>query len=687
MFSYLIRWFSRYQLIGFAAGLAIVVISFGGAAGLGLPALFWCREWYGLLLIGITVAGFFALCSFIGFLLDHEKLRLQPVPRDLEQYVARTIWLPSLLVVAAGLWRQFISKHGCGSEWIMLAGYGVGLLLVRYVVPRLRPLAKPLSEKPWFARMVNWLASRRRKGDERDEGDSAVSADTLWLHAYALILILLLVAIYLLFAATADAWEINAAISICILLALIVLFYGAVRFYIPRAMLLVVVVLLIWISLANQLRLKHRYEELKQLDTVDLRQHDDTRRNPALVPDAEPLARWRAGFGAAKPKLIVVMTSGGGIRASVWTAAVLHELDRARYADHIRVITGASGGMVGAGYWVTRRAFPTDRRKDADECEKKDPDRDRVRARDRCDLRGVTSDALDNVTKYLALHDVPALFLPARIPDRGFALEQAWKENAPSMKRTFDELRTVERTGRVPSLIYSPASLDDGRRMLVSNLQLDYMTRHTVDGTAPTRSAVQFFEIFPKAPLTVATAARMSASFPWVSSAAELPTEQLRRLGDAGYFDNFGGFVTSAWLLQNRKWLSENTSGVLVIQVRDSSFGASNRNIASVPLNEKKEPKCPYLSRGFSEFLAPVTGVIAARNGITHYRNDFDLAGAALHFPDKFLQSVEIELDDTDLPLTWNLTKTMADTIIAQAPEKVARAMAPKQSWWRDSPD
>jgi hypothetical protein len=72
----------------------------------------------------------------------------------------------------------------------------------------------------------------------------------------------------------------------------------------------------------------------------------------------------------------------------------------------------------------------------------------------------------------------------------------------------------------------------------------------------------------------------MQASFPWVSSAAELPTKQLRRIADAGYVDNYGGFVIAAWLEQNREWLKANTSGILVVQIRDSEFGAANRNLA-----------------------------------------------------------------------------------------------------------
>lgn len=57
-FWFLIRWFSRYQLLGFTWLLAVVVICFEGVAGLGLPALFWCRTWYGNIVIGAAVAGF-----------------------------------------------------------------------------------------------------------------------------------------------------------------------------------------------------------------------------------------------------------------------------------------------------------------------------------------------------------------------------------------------------------------------------------------------------------------------------------------------------------------------------------------------------------------------------------------------------------------------------------------------------
>ncbi|HEX7831217.1 MAG TPA: patatin-like phospholipase family protein, partial [Thermoanaerobaculia bacterium] len=349
-----------------------------------------------------------------------------------------------------------------------------------------------------------------------------------------------------------------------------------------------------------------------------------------------------------KPKMVLIMTSGGGIRAGVWTAAVLEQLDRMNapcpIRDHIRIIAGSSGGMVGAGYYVAAHA-----------------------TKQGIDPKLVARDSLDEVAKTLVLRDIPGQFAPWRYQDRGFALEKAWRENAKPMAEQFDSLRAGERAGAIPSLIYSPSSLDDGRRLLVSNLQLSALTHHRDYSV----SAVQFYELYPQAAITVATAARMSASFPWVSPASELPTEELRRIGDAGYFDNYGGFVTSAWIEKNRDWLANNTSGILVIQIRDSTFSHGVRSVAS-----SGGPK--RVSRGFSEWSAPIEGVFATRGSAMNFRSDFDLATLANQFSGEFLTTLEVELPNDTAPLTWNLTEKAAEAIIAAAPKQTNAV----KTWW-----
>lgn len=212
----------------------------------------------------------------------------------------------------------------------------------------------------------------------------------------------------------------------------------------------------------------------------------------------------------------------------------------------------------------------------------------------------------------------------------------------------------------------------------MSNLQLALLTHHR-DFSA---SAVQFYELYPTAAISVATAARMSASFPWVSPASELPTKELRRIGDAGYFDNYGGFVASAWIEKNFVWLKENTSGILVVQIRDSTFGPDRRNVASVPLDDDGNPKATRVSRGFSELTAPIEGFGATRGAAMNFRSDFDLATLANQFQGDFLTSLEVELPNDTAPLTWNLTERAAQQIIAKAPAAIAEV----RTWWEKLP-
>ena len=53
-------------------------------------------------------------------------------------------------------------------------------------------------------------------------------------------------------------------------------------------------------------------------------------------------------------KLILLNVSGGGIRSAMWTFSVLQNLDKATdgsFFQNTHLITGASGGMVGAAYY------------------------------------------------------------------------------------------------------------------------------------------------------------------------------------------------------------------------------------------------------------------------------------------------------------------------------------------------
>lgn len=83
-------------------------------------------------------------------------------------------------------------------------------------------------------------------------------------------------------------------------------------------------------------------------------------------------------------------------------------------------------------------------------------------------------------------------------------------------------------------------------------------------------SGVELFRLFPGArtKFQTGTAARVNASFPYLSPGVSLPTYPPRRLVDAGYYDNYGVNLAAVWLANNQQAIRDNTSGVVVIEIR-----------------------------------------------------------------------------------------------------------------------
>ncbi len=278
-----------------------------------------------------------------------------------------------------------------------------------------------------------------------------------------------------------------------------------------------------------------------------------------------------------KKKLIVVATSGGGITAAYWTALCLTELER-RYPDfarHVRVITGASGGMVGAAEYVAALERPSP--------EQAGPDHRQASRRRRRILDHLRRDSLTPVVREMVLSDLPWTFLSGvQDHDRGQVLEGVWDrpdrqigaaggsieggrdERGRGLGIEFSSLEKGEQEGWRPSLIVSPMILEGSQRLLISNLNLDGLA-----------GGMEFFKQFPRAKLKLSTALRMNAAFPWVTPAVNLPTDPPLRVLDAGYKENYGVDLATEWLEKHRQWLMENTSGVILIQIRAYPMDAS----------------------------------------------------------------------------------------------------------------
>jgi hypothetical protein len=108
----------------------------------------------------------------------------------------------------------------------------------------------------------------------------------------------------------------------------------------------------------------------------------------------------------------------------------------------------------------------------------------------------------------------------------------------------------------------------------------------------------------------------MSASFPYVSPAVALPTEPLRRVVDAGYYDNFGVNLAAAWLYDHRAWIVRNNCRVLLLQLRDGQSAAADVDVAQ-PANQP----VGLWGRASAWLTAPAHGLLRARSATMAYRN------------------------------------------------------------------
>ncbi len=296
-------------------------------------------------------------------------------------------------------------------------------------------------------------------------------------------------------------------------------------------------------------------DTVARLKTLDVKQY--------LTPSAYLAARAAAAPGK---RLIVVATPGGGIQAAAWTAEVLEKLDERfpRFRNSVALISSVSGGSLGSMIYAGSFAG-------------------RV-SENRIALNARTS-AIDEVAWGLTSPDFWRTVFPefrrSLSVDRGWALEQKWAvvnglspdPVSPSTSPNDDTYLSdwAEKGTAIPALIFNSMLVERGQHVVFST------TRFPPPDDP--RGIANFYDLYPdiKTPfdLRVNTAARLSASFPYVAPAARsnLRSPYVGDLHyvDGGYYDNFGidsliGWITSAY--QNDPALRQELPDLLVLQIR-----------------------------------------------------------------------------------------------------------------------
>jgi hypothetical protein len=140
----------------------------------------------------------------------------------------------------------------------------------------------------------------------------------------------------------------------------------------------------------------------------------------------QAIERWlvRQGSPETKPELVIVAASGGGIQASAWTARVLVGLSQElgdKFRRSIRLISSVSGGSLGTMYFI-ESWFRYGLEHDGD------PPGTEVNERA---MSAASSSSLEASAWGMAYPDFMRILLPPLVPaelDRGWAIEQAWRE-------------------------------------------------------------------------------------------------------------------------------------------------------------------------------------------------------------------------------------------------------------------
>jgi len=357
------------------------------------------------------------------------------------------------------------------------------------------------------------------------------------------------------------------------------------------------------------------------------------------------LNNWKKQTGEEKPILFLVNTSGGGSRSASWAFEVMRYCDSVSaggFSQHTAVITGASGGMVGASFYRSLLL--------------KQRNGEQVNLHDPKYYAEITEDLLNRMCFAASTNDIFFRYQSKLEQghsynyDRGMAFEADLNENTQNiMNHDLSYFSEPEQEGRIPVIIYSPTIVNDGRRLLISSQPLNFMTgsKSTLSGMASSYENIDIHQLLKGNTvdkLRFTSVLRMNATFPFVLPMVTLPTTPSIQIMDAGTRDNFGGKTTAQWMFAMRNWIKENTSGVMIIQIRDTKKMLTGQEIKKVTFLDK--------------FTLPFSNIY----GNFPRTQDFDqeellkMSTISQLFPMRFVSVNLREFAKNRISLSWHLT-------------------------------
>jgi hypothetical protein len=378
-------------------------------------------------------------------------------------------------------------------------------------------------------------------------------------------------------------FQLPAAASFIIFLTIFVMLAGAFSYWFGGWSITIALILFLIINhLAGQDFFEKRYlafglnyETAPAEYTIDhlVELNDTATINQDRANILRLLENWRHKFSEqAKPKMVFVATSGGGKRAALWALTALQAADsitQGKLMDNTILITGASGGLIGASYFRELvlqkiKGEPVD-----------------LYAREH--LWRMSTDNLNPLIFSLLANDLFVGFTKYEYGnhlyqrDRSYTFEEQLDQiTGGLLDKPIGSYAVPEQQSHIPILIMSPTVVTDGRKLFISAQPASFMNSDLLefpDYPNAKMSGVDFQRLFENqggSNLRFLSALRMCATFPYITPNTTLPTEPRIHIMDAGISDNFGLSDAVRFMYAFREWIEQNTSGVIFLSIRDS---------------------------------------------------------------------------------------------------------------------
>lgn len=394
------------------------------------------------------------------------------------------------------------------------------------------------------------------------------------------------------------------------------------------------------------------------LDSLQKAQQNFTTYEKDVAHHHDILKKWltkNKDRASDKPKLVLVCVTGGGARSMLWSykaMQVADSLTNGELMKHTQLMCGASGGMFGLAY---RRELSLRAQTDST-----------IDLNDPQYVENIGLDMLNPIGTSIAVNDWFIRFQLFRdgeyiySKDRGYALEKQFNDNTKGIvDKRLRDYHEPEKQAHIPIMVFSPSIINDGRSLYICSQPIAHLTFNhpSLLKGEPQQSSVEFRRMFEKQDadnVWFSSVLRMNATFPFISPAVSLPSTPEMEVMDAGFRDTYGTSLALKHLYAIRKWVENNTSGVVILQIRDS------RKIDQIGENPPRSL--------FNLIANPLGHIYDNLFVMQDYSND-DLIVYAQDWLNADLDVIDLELtrpEIEDISLSWHLT-TKEKTIIKRS--------------------